>query len=200
MINKFFIWYRDNKVAFWTMLLIVVGILFAIKISNNQILHKSKKRGEEKLPKDYFYNSGVIKSRKSAVTTNSVEPERLKIANKIIDNFISLLNNGDYTMAYQLLTDDCKNELFPSLEVFKTNYYDKIFKTYKSYNMQNWVKNTYKIELRENLIDTGGIPSKKYIRDFITIVPNGSESKININSFIGKETIRKGNYTRRCNY
>ena len=40
----------------------------------------------------------------------------------IIDQFIKYCNSKDINNAYNLLSDDCKNEVFKNIETFNNNY------------------------------------------------------------------------------
>ena len=46
---------------------------------------------------------------------------------QIIIKFIDYCNSGEINSAYELLSDDCKQILFPSIESFLNNYYNRIF-------------------------------------------------------------------------
>ena len=109
--------------------------------------------------------------------------EMPKEAKKIIDNFVTYCNNGEIEEAYNLLSEECKEELFPDLETFKNNYHSKIFTDYKMYNLMAWINSdncfTYKVEITEDILTTGGA-SELNIEDYYTIVKNNNEYKLNI--------------------
>lgn len=188
LLNKFFRWYRGHKVNF---LMIVFATIIGVLLIKAYIKNERETTNSNDVKEYNLYNESTIKSTKSAITYEDVESGILETANRVIDKFITLLNENNYVEAYNLLSKDCKSELYPSIDDFKINYYDEIFKTYKSYTMQNWLKNTYKIEYRESLLDTGGVKEESFIRDYITVVRENNEYKLNINNFIGVNIINK---------
>lgn len=181
MIHKILRWYRDNKVKFWKNVLLIIGIVFLVYFLNNYLSQKTKEEGT--INKNIYYNASTIKSQQSLISSENVEQENLKVANEIIDKFINYCNNLDYNNAYYLLSEECKEQNYPNIEIFKQNYVDRNFSTYKTYKMQNWNNNTYKIEYRESPLDTGGEENQEFIRDYITIT---SDNKLNISGFISK--------------
>ena len=111
---------------------------------------------------------------------------------KIIKKFIQYCNDGDTQCAYDLLSDDCKKEVFPTIEYFVNNYYNNNFKMSQIANIKNWINTTYKVDLKENNIYTGNTDGAS-IQDFITVVKQANENKLNINNYIGKQSINKEN-------
>ena len=119
--NRFFRWYYANKNKFWVIVLIIVGGYGLILFLNNYI----GKQNENIQYKEYSYaNKETIGSQKSAVSGSYVDKEELSNANKIIDKFISYCNNKDIISAYNLISEDCQKEFFPTIEEFKNNYYN----------------------------------------------------------------------------
>lgn len=173
--------------------LIVVFFIFIIQLLN-QIIKAQKNDTsrnntnsivvEEKLPTESII-SGTTVSEKT--TTNNTQ---------IIDEFIKNCNNANIEGAYNLLTEKCKEVLFPSQEIFKLNYYDVIFKEKRIYNIENWISsnklNTYRIEYFSDVMATGKIKEEIDFQDYITIDEKEND-KININSFIGYKEINKKN-------
>ena len=180
MIHKIRRWYRDNKIKFWILAIIILGSVALIHYFNNYI---STTRKEIPIGQYTLTNPTTIKSQVSVTTAKPVDKKELANANSLINNFIYYLNEGEYKNAYYMLSDECKEEEFPSEELFIENYVNRIFNEYKTYNMQNWVDMTYKIEYRDSLLDNGGKVTDNFIRDYITIT---DDNKLNINGMIRK--------------
>ena len=112
---------------------------------------------------------------------------------QIIDNFINSCNSGEIEQAYNYLSSDCKNILFPTVNDFKSKYYDSIFTSKKDYSIENWITAvsayTYKITFVNNLLASGTIEDN--IEDYITVVSENGESKLNIYRFIMDTQINK---------
>ena len=84
--------------------------------------------------------------------------------------------------------------MYKTPEEFTKNYINIYFKNKKSYNYQSWIKDAknsiYRIELWEDKLSTGGTNNKK-TEDYYTIVNENGIYKLNINSYIGHQEIKK---------
>ena len=85
--------------------------------------------------------------------------------------------------AYELLTDECKEEMYSSVDDFEKMYYEKVFNGQrKNVSLENWTSNTYKVKISEDYLSTGKYTNENDIQDYITI----KDKKLNINNYIGK--------------
>lgn len=185
MDNVFIRFYNQNRQWFWVVIgTIVVGIVF-IHILNSFVREKTEiekssvQTAEEKKQKEKNYSV--------------ISGEQLKAdSSKIIDDFLNYCNLGRIEDAYNLLSKDCKEILYPSIESFTNNYYNKIFMNKKTYAYQAMVKNnnlyTYQINFIDDILETGKL-SKTSIVDYYTIVVEKDGSKLNINKLIEKKEI-----------
>lgn len=182
-------YWNQNRRQIIIIIAIVVFIFFLIQITN-MLLKQEKRNLKENAKID---NSKPIQS---VITGEKVKEEVTDENTKIIDDFIQYCNNKEYEKAFSLLTEECKKEFQNNINVFKTNYYNHIFKTKKTYNIQLWlnVSNTYTYQVKyyeDNLLATGDGNITKNIEDYITIVKENAEKKININGFIRQQIINK---------
>ena len=95
----------------------------------------------------------------TAIMDNSEVPKKdQEPIEKLIDEYISYGNNKEYEKAYNMLNDECKKELYPTIEDFKI-YIDKVFDSKKTYTIQNYsnVDNTYiyEVNIFEDILATG---------------------------------------------
>lgn len=105
----------------------------------------------------------------------------------IITQFLDKCNQKDVKGAYELLSDNCKQTLYPSINFFIDGYYNKNFNNKKTYSYQLWSDNTYQIRIRDDILTTGNYTDTSYIQDYYTIDGN----KLNINGYINKIKIGK---------
>lgn len=190
--NRFIRYWNQNRKK---IIMAIVIVAFAIIITKiiNHILGQQLLEGPAK--------SNTIIEDSSIPTQSVITGETLpyEITNENIDiikQFIDLCNDGKYQEAYSLLSNDCKSELFSTVNEFKINYFDKVFDTEKIYELELWYSNlgnyTYRIIYYENnILATGEISNSGNIEDYITITMDDLERKINISGFISKETIDK---------
>lgn len=107
---------------------------------------------------------------------------------EFIEKFMKLCNEGNPEQAYSLISDDCKEVFYKDYTLFFNNYYKKNFNSKKSYSIQNWIDNIFKVDIKEDILSTGGTALNN-IQDFISVIKENNEYKLNINSYIGREEI-----------
>lgn len=188
-------WYHENKGKIWITILVVLAIIFFVQIANN--FYKNINKDEStasSITQNTINNeiSGKLEGTTSLISGSNSVNRNLEKHTLIIDTFIKYCNEGQVENAYKLLTDECKEEVFPSLDSFKNKYYNNVFKTYKTYSMQNWLGNTYKLKITEDALTTGKVSSNSsYLQEYVTVVEKDSEYKLNINNYIGRTSINK---------
>lgn len=89
--------------------------------------------------------------------------------------------------AYDLLSNECKQVKYPSINDFIDGYYNNNFDGKKSYSYQAWNGKTYKIELRPDILATGMYDESVYVEDYYTIIGN----KLNIDRYITRKNINR---------
>ncbi len=188
--NKFLRWYYKNKWKFWLNVLIALGVYLIILLLNRISIKSTEGSNTNNSINTSYINSGTIKNDKTIIGTQT-ETKKIEEANTVIEDFVEYCNSGEIESAYSLLTQNCKEEMFPTLNDFEKAYYNRIFKTEKTYKMQNWSGNTYKVEYRNSLMATGGTETNEFIRDYITTEKEKDEVKLNINNYIGRTNIEK---------
>lgn len=129
-------------------------------------------------------------SKDSAISGGSVSTSTLQSDTEVIDQFIEYCNNGQIEEAYSMLTEDCKNQMYPNIEAFEESYYNNIFNGYRrTANIQNWTGSTYLVRMVEDMLSTGKYNNGEAIQDYITIESENREKKLNINNYIGNYEI-----------
>lgn len=137
----------------------------------------------------------VYKPEETIISGKDVSTEQYEEDSNLVETFIKYCNDGKVSEAYSLLTDECKQSLYHTQDNFKNLYCDRYFNTKKEFNLQSWVKKgntvTYQIRLLDDILSSGEYQSNGVYQDYITIVNDGENEKININGYIGKESINK---------
>ena len=74
---------------------------------------------------------------------------------------------------------------------------NKIFSSKKTYYIQSWIVNntdyTYKITIQDDILATGKVDKTRTVEDYYTTVKKNNEIKLNINNYIGRQSINKEN-------
>ena len=130
----------------------------------------------------------VISESKSDEEVYSTLQNLINSPSKAINIFIELCNNKKTALAYNMLSDECKIQLYPTEEEFINKYYNKIFNTPKLSTISIYNGNSYKVEFNEDSIITGRASEKNI--EYITVK---SDYKLNLSSFIQSNKINSSN-------
>lgn len=185
--NKLIRLYNQNRKLFMLTFIIIIAILVGIYLLNF-VLSNINKQNQEKTNEEY-----AVEDRKSIqegsyeIDTGERKDSNLYVLQKsVIEDFIDRCNKKEYERAYYLVSDECKEVEFPTIEDFKEKYVDQIFDENKECTIQAWSDNVYLVKITEDLLATGKTPNESYIEEYITIA--GSD-QLNINSYMGAKDL-----------
>lgn len=189
--NRFIRYFNQNRVGIIIAILIVAFIIILIQAINN-ILKQSQT--EEEITESVIQDSS--RPVESVITGEELTEETTDNNLNIISQFVELGNAQKYEDAYNMLSQDCKDAVYNTLDSFVTNYCNRVFITNMTYNLELWYNAnnayTYKILYFENnILSTGNINPTNNIEDYITVIESEDGYKLNINNFIKKEKINK---------
>lgn len=186
--------YYQNKEKIWKVILIVAFVLgmiyflnsFIIENNNNKITNTQSNTFYKYKDEEKTYIQGT-----SAISGENISKSEANKVNDTISKFIRFCKSGKNQEAYDMLSDDCKGIRFKSLEKFTTEYINSKFNQAQTYSIQKWEANTYKVEISEDMLATGNVNNSTKILEYITIVEQDGQNKLNINEFIEKKKINK---------
>lgn len=186
--NKIISWYNHNKKIIWTIVLTIIAVFSLIRIFDNYYKNKAKEESSSTNNSTTTYN----KSNYSVVTQKEISENKSQEADSLISNFFDSCNAGKVEEAYNMLSTDCKEELYPTINDFTEKYYKRIFTEKRDYDSTLWIttssKNTYRVEIMSDLLATGQ-KEVNPIEEYYTVVVENGEYKINTNGYIGKEEL-----------
>lgn len=187
--NRLIRYYNQNRKKVWITIGIVLLAIIVIQLLN--YFAKTNKKNTQSNKQNTVIASVAQEKGYAIMSDTQVDTSKNKTNNQIIEQFILHCNNGNVNEAYDLLTDECKEVMYPNLNMFIENYYQKVFKGKRTYDAQSWMvdreSTTYKVRIMEDMLDTGNYKESGVIEDYYTIKDN----KININKYIGREQIGK---------
>lgn len=197
--------YNQNRKKIFKIILIIVFIFGILQLLNYLTRLKSNKNMLEienkanSIVNDSEINSLV--SDKSLVSDNNISNVQLNKDISVINQFIDYCNNEDITDAYNLLTNECKEEMFPSMQDFYNIYYLNIFnKEKKSYTIENWVGHIYMVRITNDILSTGKINNGETKQDYITVIyDNNDKVKLNINNYVKRTILNKETSNKNIN-
>lgn len=180
-----FRYYNQNRKFIWLVIIAIITLIIALQAINGIL----KKQKEDRISSNNTINE---KEYENNLNINVLISEESVKENEelIIDQFIRYCNAGKIQEAYNLLSDNCKKELFPTIEVFKQNYYNIHFSKTKLYSKGNFTGNTYKVKLYDDILTTGSV-NNNLIEDYYTIEKSKDITKLNIGNYIGNKNINK---------
>lgn len=204
--RKFFIalnkYYNNYKIVIW---IIVIAIVLFLLVTNamDKILKENSNSSsvnntttivainEKDSTSNTIFNDLASTNNVSNAVTEKTDSE---IINEISSNenaikvFVDFCNSSKLDSAYSMLSDDCKEILYPTKSDFISNYYNAYFAEPKNVYINKYNKQkTYKVDFKLDSILTGGSNTGNKI-DYITV---NSDYKLNISSFIRKKQVGK---------
>ena len=188
--NKLIRFYNQNRKKIFTVVAAIIAII-AILQGLDYLSEKSAEKELEELSKVNSSSTTIYQPSKSAISSDSVTETTYEKQSNIINEFIEYCNLGNTSEAYNLISEECKEEQFPKLEDFINTYYATMFSSKKEHYIQNWSGNTYKVSLANDILSTGNAEDSNTIVDYYTIVENNDEIRLNINNFISRREINQ---------
>lgn len=183
--------YNQNRKTIWWVIGIVAFLLIVLRVINYFAAKNNEKMlssGNTNIVNISNVSDQVqVTSEQSAVTGDKISNETLTSVNDLITTFLENCNNDRIEEAYNMLTEECKEEVYSSIEDFKTYYCGNFFKNYRaSFEIANWFGSTYKVDIIPDMLSTGKTNEGYVNQDYITIKRVDGEYKLNVNSYIGR--------------
>lgn len=187
--KKIIKYWNQNRLKIIIILIIIVFI-FALIYTTNIILSQSETN-------EMSQNTTIVNytgPTESVVTGEEMTQDQTQMV-PTLNQFIDYCNEQKIEEAYGLLSDECKEELYPQLADFQESYYNQVFGGQKkNVNIENWVGNIYRIEINDDALSTGVYNEENKVQDYITITTDDAgEYRLNINNYIGRDEINKTN-------
>ena len=186
--------YYQNKEKIWKSIGVIVFILGIIYYLNYLVGKENSENfntlGNAEGSVYENQDNQTYISDKSAIFGEKVTENEVEKINNTISKFLQYCKNGNTQEAYNMISEDCKQNQYNTLEKFEQRYIKTKFTNADVYEIENWISDTYKITISEDILATGNINGEKQI-EYITIVKEDSIEKLNVNEYIGKYEINK---------
>lgn len=187
--------YYQNKQKIWKVVLIIAFLLGIIYLLDKKALEDSNKN---LYPQDmnnninyYDDENKTYISDKSAISGGSISKEDVKKINHTISKFLQYCKNENYQEAYNMISSDCRQKKYQTLEKFIEKYAKAKINKSSVYEIEEWIRDTYRISILEDKLATGNAQGSKKITEYITIVEENSQEKLNINGYVKERNIGK---------
>ena len=187
-------YYNQNRKKIWGIVIIIASAFIFLRLWGYAYDKKnttSPMVNNNVIP-EITTNTTAVNTKRSVVTGERVTDEHLQDASTIIDEFFSYCNKKELQKAYDLLTDECKIQMYHTLNVFEQAYYQDVFHgENKTCSIENWVGNTYKVNIVDDILATGKSNNGYSKQDYITVKKVDDEYKLNIGNYIGSTELNK---------
>lgn len=191
--NKLIRIYNQNRRKIWTVIIaIVVGFTLLHLLNQFQAQNSAEKnKQEENLAKSNEQNvsKSYTNESKSMVSGGSVPSGLQQEFGSLIDQFLTYCTSHEPEKAYGLLSDNCKQVLYPNEKIFEEQYYESKFSSSKRFTFQSWTSTDtyiYMVKIFDDMLATGVASTQNYIQDYYSIVKENETYKLNINGYIGR--------------
>ena len=191
--------YNRNRRLVWLVVIIAIFCIAIISLVNvayqqqaskniEQMAKQIQEEAQRENPSDIV---DYDKAAQSLTAGGSVDKEVRDEIQSTLEQFIQYISNQQVEQAYQLLTEECKSVLYPSVDIFEQDYCQDIY--HKTYSFQSWssTKSTYVYQVKffEDILSSGIDTTKNYLQDYITVLKKGGTYKVNVSNFINAESI-----------
>ena len=192
--HNFMRYIRQNRKQIIGIAIFIAFLIIILQILNNLSKNNSNMVSNTTSQNIFDKTNGVIRSDRTMVSGGSVSQTTIDSVNNLIKDFVEKCNNGKAEEAYNMLTNDCKEVLYPNYEDFYNNYYKNLFENNKkTYSIENWADDIFVVRYTADILSTGKSLENATYQDYITIVTQDDEKKLSINKYIGREQLNKEN-------
>ena len=189
--NKIIRYLNQNRKKIAKYTLIIFGILVMIQVLNQMFKSGIGSSSQQQNETRITYGSPST----AVVDSSGVSQETKEEQMEEIKKFVDFCNNKEIDKAYEMITDDCKNIFYPTVNDFTEKYYNTYFNTQKMVMLQSWMTegdySTYRVNYTEaDVMSTGNI-SDSQIETYITVEEIDGVNKLNLNKFVYQDKIEK---------
>lgn len=193
--NKLLKYWEANKRKILITIGVIALVFICIRIANQLVKQQNESKKNEIMQNSFSIVKDVTKPDETIISDTKLNEQQTEENSALIKQFVEYCNQKQIQKAYELISQDCKTELYSNEQHFANNYINQIFTNAKNYQLELWAEKngcyTYKITYNEgNPLQTGGYTSNNFI-DYITIVKDGKNQKLNISNFVNKEQLNK---------
>ena len=189
--HKLLRYYNQNKIKIWVIALAIVLGYALLQVLNSAIAnHNTEENNEQETT-----SNNVVSYRnesESMVTGGRVSSTYSEQIGQVINQFFTYCVNHDPQRAYDMVSNNTKQVLYQTEELFEKNYYQNKFNGNKQLSFQSWSRTDtlyiYQVRIFDNMLATGQT-SDNYIEEYVTIAVEEGSYKLNLNSYLGRKQI-----------
>lgn len=179
--------YQRNKFTMW---IVVIAVVLFILVTRGMDKMAKSMGGSKENATSTSISTYSSKISQNTLDISKIEDSYSKVEEQVgsliktkqdkVALFVYLCNNQKVNAAYEMLSDGCKNAVYPTIEDFKKNYHSVIFKTSKGVDITSFKNNTYQVKYTNDKLTTGGKDESSII-DYITVT---DDYKVNVSNLV----------------
>ncbi len=189
-------YYKENEMKIWVIVIVFILAIIITQTLNNKVKEKRNVVATDGTSNSYYNheeeeNIETIEDMENTVASEKIisdpeKEERLYYSTlDTISTFVKSCNSGMIEYAYELVSEECKKEQMPTIEDFKTKYYNIIFDSKKSYktSLITIGKNDITvicIDYFDDFLTTGEINDENKITDYIIGIKENDVYKLKL--------------------
>ena len=187
--NKIVRFINQNRKTIILIISIIIFVLLIIKALNIASANRnvSTSNNTNNISKE------IENSKQTIISDTKIDDEEAESNYNLIIKFTNYCNENNIQEAYNLLTNECKSNVYPTIESFKENYVQVVFQSKQQVDVQSWIEDgknyTYLVKYVGDILSTGDYSNTKKYEDYITI--DSEQQKLNINRYIGRTEINQ---------
>lgn len=204
--NNLFRKYNQNRKTIWAVIIIVAFFVILLQVifglirsSREKMWQQAIEEGNKQLQNGQVNEVGQGNSVRQENTvpnnnsSNYIREQYRKTAQNILNQFVEYCNQNQIEEAYNMLTTDCKQVLFPTVNDFRQNYVSQVFREKRTAKVEEsmYEDGIYKVSYLTDVLASGGNSNNNILQDYIRITKEEKEDKISINKFLYQEVINK---------
>lgn len=186
--------YYNNKDKIWKVVLITAFLLGMIYLLDSTAIDRiNEKTKNKEIESDEIYTNIDMQTyieKESAISGSTITKTEVEKINKTISEFLQYCKNGNIQEAYDMLSTDCKENHYKTLDEFDERYVKKKYSKDNVFKIQKWINNMYKVSITTDMLSSGVVNANEKI-EYITIIEEGTEKKLNVNEYVGQININK---------
>ena len=169
-----------NRKLIGYLIIIILFAFISIKALNSYY-EEDEKRKKQEVENIKNNTSNIENGQSTNVTDKKNDIE------KTMETFVEYCNNRKIEKAYEMLTEQCKEAMFPTVEDFEKIYINTVYDVTRTYKLVKWSTEenrvTYNVKLSEDILATGNIGNST--EEYYTFVKNDDGTyKLNVNNYI----------------
>lgn len=194
--HKLLRYYSQNKIKIWGIILAIVLGYALLHVLNNAIANQNTEEGNKE---QETTSNNVVSYRnesESMVTGGRVSDLYSDEIGEFINQFFTYCINHEPQRAYEMVSNNTKQVLYQTEELFEKNYCSYRFSGNKQFSFQSWARADglyiYQVRIFDNMLATGQT-SDNYIEEYVTITVENGSYKLNLNSYLGRKQLNANN-------